>query len=105
MKKHAIVRAKERYNLELTEFDLIMISILIYFGLAKKINNEKRNMYGNFPQGDVYHLRYGGKLISPVIVDNTIVTMLPTGKKVSCKKYFRSKQSESYRQMKRRLDK
>lgn len=105
MKKHAIQRAKERYNLELTEFDLIMISILIYFGLAKKINNEKRNMYGKYSHGTVYHLRYGGKLIAPVIVDNTIVTMLPTGKKVSFKKFSRSRQSESYRQMKRRLSK
>ena len=82
-----------------------MLKYALYFDWSKKINIEERNIFGKYSHGTVYHLRYGGKLIAPVIVDNTIVTMLPTGKKVSFKKFSRSKQSESYRQMKRRLSK
>ena len=99
---HPIIRAKKRYNLDLTELDLFMICILVQQGLAKEII-----LQGNQENAQCFHLRYGHKLIAPIIKDlktnPRISTFLPTGKKKSYKKYCESKISESYKQMIKRM--
>lgn len=102
---HAIERAKERYNLDINEFDIAIISILIQQGLAKEVTHTEFK----FVRKNVtyWHLRYGGKLIEAVVLDvkrkAIILTFLPTGKKRSFKKYYRSKMDKDYLERQKRL--
>jgi len=89
---HAIKRAKERYNLDLTIFDLMMILVLIRFKIAKEIKIPK-NVFGQTDKNAKYfHLRYGGQLILPVIREFNhvlrVVTFLTTGKNISSKRNY-----------------
>jgi len=104
---HAISRARERYNLELNHFDLIMIIMLVKCGLGKEVfyPNVHNKQTARF-----FNLRYGGKLIQPVILNledtNTvIVTFKPTGKKVSYKKYAKKKIDKDWLSKQKRLKK
>lgn len=99
---HCLDRAKQRYNLELTEFDLIFIILLCKQGLAKEMA-KPRNMYGVKTQGDLYHLRYAGKLIAPVILNDIIVTFMNTGKRNSFKKWVQEKISDDFKYKQKRL--
>jgi hypothetical protein len=84
MGNHAIKRAKERYNLELTFDDLKNILNLIENGKAKKI--ERKNMFEYQDEENAhYRLRYNGTLIEPVVngvnSNPAIITFYPTGKR------------------------
>ena len=102
---HAIERAKERYNLELNEFDIVIISILIQQGLAKEVTHTEFKFTRK--NATYWHLRYGGKLIEAVVLDvkrrALILTFLPTGKKKSYKKYYNSKVDKEYLAKQKRL--
>jgi hypothetical protein len=71
MTRHAIKRAKERYNLDLTIEDLGNIIAIIQEGLAKFSH---RN--GEFW---IYRLRYKHKLVVPLLSENKdkIITFYP----------------------------
>lgn len=98
---HCLDRARERYNLDLTEFDLIIIGAMLYLGMGKEIVSEGRG-------DDVkcFHLRYSGKLLKIIIKDvktnPTILTFLPAGKKVSRKKYVEKHIDKDWKNMVKR---
>ena len=103
---HAIERAKERYNLDLNELDLAMIVILARFGLGKEIFYPSKIQH----EARLFNMRYGGKLVQPVILNlhdknAIIVTFKPTGKKVSYKKYLRKKFDKDYLAKQKRIKK
>lgn len=92
--RHCLGRAqdKERFKPGTTEFDIIMVEILISLGLAKEM--KLKNKYGETQYGrKLYHLRYGGVLIAPIIDtrDGHIITFMPVGKRVSSQKYYKNR--------------
>ena len=89
--RHCLERAqeKDRFKPGTTEFDIIMVEILISLGLAKEV--QLKNKYGETQYGrKMYHLRYAGVLIAPIIDerDGHIITFMPRGKRVSSQKYY-----------------
>lgn len=96
--RHCLLRAKQLINPDCNDFDIMIIEILIMFGLAKK-QKPLINKYGEAQTNRrLYHLRYGGKLIAPIIDVNNfqIITFLPIGKRVSSKKFYRSRIDDNY---------
>lgn len=96
--RHCLERAqeKERFKPGTTEFDIIMVEILISVGLAKEM--KLKNKYGDTQYGrKLYHLRYGRVLIAPIVDDRDghIITFMPTGKRVSSKKYYEKRTNEN----------
>lgn len=101
---HAITQARTRYGLELNELDLAMIEILIQNGIGKEIIHNWDYNSGS----KIYNLRYGGKLIQPVIkeLDNNqtvIATFKPTGKRVPWKKHVQSQPNYDYKDKIKRM--
>lgn len=86
---HPIQRAYERYKIDLTHFDLAMITIMLNSGIGKELNNYNSEL-NRRRGGKLYHIRYGGKLLAPVIVGledkATIVTFLDIKKGHTCVK-------------------
>lgn len=81
--RHCLLRAqeKDRFKPGTTEFDIIMVEILISLGLAKEV--QLKNKYGETQYGrKMYHLRYAGVLIAPIIDerDGHIITLCPEAK-------------------------
>ena len=93
---HAIERARERKRggLDLTYFDLKMIEIMIGLDLAKDVTKQYNILMNYNNKQRIYQLRYGGKLLKPVVdtsKDNFIITFLPSGKNQSYEKYIKRK--------------
>ena len=87
---HAIERARERKRggLDLNYFDLKMIEIMIDLGLAKDVTCQYNILNDKNVRHRIYHLRYGKKLLKPVVdtsCGNYIITFLPVGKGVKRK--------------------
>lgn len=67
---HAIeqVKHKKRGGLDLTYFDLKMIEIMIGLGLAKDVTDRYKDHPVGRPENNrIFHIRYGGKLLKPVV--------------------------------------
>jgi len=101
MTRHAIEQAWDRYKMALDFEDLRIILNKIFEGEAKEIKKPK-NILGLEGPGKQYNLRYYGKLIQAVVIEDKIVTFNPIGKRESWHKTQEEKTSNDYKFMKKR---